>query len=75
MNPNYFKYSFLSLIVILTWVLFGLFSSFDEEGTHVSALGLYLYLVLSMVFAIAGGILALLVEGFFGRNTGFIVRC
>lgn len=80
MKEQHYKFLAITFSVIIIWILFGLFDSYDEHNAYFSPWSLYFYLGGSMIVGIIISIIVLALRLIFFRkekyrNNFFYVFC
>ncbi|AWA30956.1 hypothetical protein HYN48_13200 [Flavobacterium magnum] len=68
MKQQYYRNSAISFLLIIFWILFGMFDSYDSQSTNFSSFSLYFYFGGSLILSIAIGFLVLVARLVFSKK-------
>ena len=71
MKEQHYKFLAISFSIIIVWILFGLFNSYDEKNTDFSSWSLYFYFGGSMIVGIIISSIVLALRLIFFRKEKF----
>ncbi len=71
MKEQHYKFLAITFSIIIIWILFGLFNSYDEQNAYFSPWSLYFYLGGSMIVGIIISIVTLALRLIFYRKGKF----